>query len=95
MTENEHALHDLLQKSFDTIKQVCVQYFSISSEACAFLESWSLLFEEYSCASRADISSTPLGVHSDIDCLTKSKTKRHLSGMLDELQIYQYVSRQS
>jgi len=91
MTESEDALHARLQKSFDDVKRVCVQWCASSTEASAVLDAWSALFEEYSCASLVDIETTPLRVHSDIDFLTKSKTKRHLSRMLDELQIHQCV----
>jgi len=91
MTENEEALHAGLQKSFDAIKQIRVQWLASIVEASAVLDSWSLLFEEYWCASLVDIETTPLSVYSDIDFLTKSKTKRHLTRMLDELQTHQYV----
>jgi len=91
MTENGDALHAVLEKSFNAIKQVCVEWFVVVKEASSVVESWSSLFEEYCCASLVDIETTPLSVHSDIDFLTKSKTKRHLTRMLDELQIHQCV----
>jgi len=92
MTENENALLARLQKSFDAVKQACAQWFASTSEMSAVLDSWSSLFEEFYCASLVDIETTPLSVHSDIEFLTKSKTKRHLTRMLDELQINQCVS---
>ena len=92
MTEKEDALLARLQKSFDVVKQVCCQWFANIADMSALLDSWSSLFEEYYCASLVDIETTPLSVHSDIDFLTKSKTKRHLTRMLDELQIYQCVA---
>jgi len=91
MTEDEDALHGVLQKSFDAVKQVCVEWSSSVTQASSVVDAWSSLFEEYFCASLIDIETTPLAVHSDIDLLTKSKTKRHLTRMLDELQIYQCV----
>jgi len=91
MTENEDALLARLQKSFDAVKQVCGQWFAIITETSTVLDSWSCRFEEYYCASLVDIGTTPLSVHSDIDYLTKSKTKRYLTRMLDELQVNQYV----
>jgi len=92
MTEIEDILHARLQKSYDVIKQVCAQWFADVAEMSAVLDSWTALFEEYYCASLVDIRTTALVVHSDIDFLMKSKTKRHLMQMLDELQIRQWVS---
>ena len=91
MTDNEDVLHARLQKSFDAVKQLCVEWFASTAEASALLDCWSSLFEEYSCASLVDVETTSLGVHSDIDFLTRSKTRKHLSRMLDELQIHQCV----
>ena len=92
MTENEDALLSRLQTSVDAVKQVCVQWFASTAEMSSGLDAWSSLFEEYYCACLVDIETTPLSVHSDIDLLTKSKTRRHLTRMLDELRIHQYVS---
>jgi len=91
MTESEGVLHAQLQKSFDTIKQICVQWFASIAAASVVLDAWSSLFEEYCCASMVDTEATPLSVHPDIDLLTKSKTTRHLTRTLDELQIRQCV----
>ena len=92
MEENEDALLARLQKSLDAVKQVCVEWFASLSEISAVLDSWSSLFEEYYCASLVAVETTPLSVHSDVAFLTKSKTKRQLARMLDELQIHQCVS---
>ena len=92
MTENENLLHARLQKSADAVKQACVQWFARTADMSAVLDSWSSLFEEHYCASLIDIETTPLRVHPDIDFLTKSKTKRHLTRMLDELRNQQCVS---
>jgi len=91
MGENEDALLARLQKSLDAVKQVCAEWFAGVSEMSPVLDSWSSLFEEYYCASLV-VETTPLSVHSDVAFLTKSKTKRHLARMLDELQIHQCVS---
>jgi len=93
MTENEDALLARLQKSFDSVKQACSQWFTSTADMSAVLDCWSSLFEEYYCASLVDIETTPLSVHSNIDVLTKSKTKRRLTRMLDELQSQQCVSK--
>jgi len=93
MAENEDALLCRLQRSLGAVKQVCAQWFTIIAEMSPVLDSWSSLFEEYHCASLVDIETTPLSVHADIDYLTKSKTKRHLNRLLDELQIHQFVFR--
>ena len=91
MTENEDALLARLRKSQEAVKQACVQWFASVPETSAVLDTWSSLFEEYYCASLVDIETTPLSGHSDIDFLTKSKTKRHLAHMLDELHVHQCV----
>jgi len=91
MTEDEELMHARLHKSFEAVKQACVQWFSAVADMSADLDSWSSLFEEYYCASLVDIETTPLRVHSDIDVLTMSKTNRHLMCMLDELKNRQCV----
>ena len=93
MAEREDVLHARLQKSFDVVHQMFTQWFAVTAETSAVLDSWSSLFEEYYCASLVDLETTPLCAHSDIDALTKSKTRRHLTRMLDELRINQYVLR--
>jgi len=89
MSENEDVLQARLKKSLDALKQACAQWFASIADMSPVLDSWSSLFEEYYCASLVDIESTPLSVHSDIDSLTKSKTRRHLTRMLDGLQSQQ------
>jgi len=93
MAENEDILLARLQKSLESVKQACSQWFASTADLSAGLDSWSSLSEEYYCASLVDVETTPLSVHTNIDVLTKSKTKRHLTRMLDELQSQQCVSK--